>query len=202
VPPLPPKVFNPVPPARKTASGKTPAGKSVSATVPGTAGGSKGVQIKGDPGSPCLISYPSASVPLVGTVGGGCILSKTNMRAMVGGLVLGAGGIVALGGLAVLAAAGFKRSGALDKVAGGVGSVPGGQAAAAGLRSAGRARASRRASAAKTERAQMRQLGEPRENPNLRTGRGAVAETPAGTRRRKTERTGPVEPASREETGF
>src|SRR5215831_12333514 len=133
-----------------------------------------GVQIKGDPGSPCLISYPSASVPLVGTVGGGCIISKTNVRAWVGGLLIGAGAVIALGGVAVLAAAGFRHTkagqfviGAAEAVPGGaaVGALARGNASGAG-RAAGRSVTSRRKAAAANERRQMRQLGEPRENSN------------------------------------
>jgi hypothetical protein len=155
---------------------------------PGTPAAKGPVKIQGQPGSPCLISYPSASVPLVGTVGGGCLLSKTNVRAMVGGLLLGAGGILVLGAVAVLAAAGFRKSGAVDKVAGGVAFVPGvGPAAAAGIRSAARPE-QRHARRRKEEAAAERKLGEPRENTNLRTGRGAVRESAAGTRRRAAER--------------
>jgi hypothetical protein len=96
-------------------------------------------KVGSDPGSPCLISFPSAGLPLVGSVGGGCLLSKTNVRAMVGGLLIGAGGILFVGGVVVLAAAGFRRTGAVDKAAGGVGFVPGvGPVAAAGIRSAAR----------------------------------------------------------------
>jgi hypothetical protein len=116
-----------------------------------------GAQIQGQPGSPCLISYPSAGLPLVGTVGGGCIVSKTNVRAWVGGALLGAGAVLFFGGVVILAASGFRKTGALTKAA---------ELAAA-------------------EERQMRRLGEPRENKGLRTGRGAVRETPAETRRRR-----------------
>jgi hypothetical protein len=166
-------------------------------TTPGQAG--KGPKIQGDPGSPCLISYPSTSLPVVGTVGGGCIISKTNVRAWVGGLMIGLGGITALIGVGVLAAAGFKKSGAADKIAGVVSQVPGGAVYSSALRGSGsgvtRAVAQRRQAGAMEERRQMRQLGEPRENKGLRTGRGAVRETSAGTRERGRA-------ASREEAGF
>ena len=155
-----------------------------------------GPKIQGDPGSPCLISYPSASVPLVGTVGGGCVISKTNVRAMVGGLLIGAGAVITLGGVAVLAAAGFRHTKAGQFVMGAAEAVPGGAAVGAVLRGnaggAGRAtgqavRQGREARVA-SERRQMRQLGEPRENSGLRVGRGAVHETPAGTRERVSRR--------------
>jgi hypothetical protein len=167
----------------------------------GQDGGSKSgrgsAQIQGQPGSPCLISYPSAGLPLVGTVGGGCIVSKTNVRAWVGGALLGAGAVLFFGGVVILAASGFRKTGALTKAAEVAAVVPGGQVAAAGLRAAGSrgytsgaaatvgaARGQRRKRAAAEER-QMRRLGEPRENKGLRPGRGAVRETPAETRRRR-----------------
>ena|SRR5215813_5326639 len=174
-------------------------------------GGGQGVQVKGDTGSPCLVSFPRAGVPLVGSVGGGCLLSKTNVRAVVGGLLIGAGAVVVLGGAAVLAVAGFRKTPAAHFIAGAAEAVPGGAALGAvisggGARSVGRSvgrgvSSSRRAGAAEDARAE-RQLGEPRENASLRTGRGAVRETPAGTRRRKAETGATSRPAPRDETGF
>jgi len=129
-------------------------------------------------------------------VGGGCIISKTNVRAWVGGLLIGAGAVIALGGVAVLAAAGFRHTkagqfvmGAAEAVPGGaaVGALARGNASGAG-RAAGRSVTSRRKAAAANERRQMRQLGEPRENSSLRVGKGAVRESAAGTRRRARER--------------
>ena len=101
---------------------------------------------------------------------------------MVGGLLLGMGGLIFIGGVVVVVAAGFKKTGALDKVASGLAFVPGAAPAAAGLRSAGRPGSRRPRSDGQSR------LGEPRENPNLRLGRGAVRETPAATRRRRAER--------------
>lgn len=170
--------------------------KSAEAQVKGTGPGSgsveasvkargQGAQVQGDPGSPCLVSFPSAGLPLIGSVGGGCLLSKTNVRAMVGGLLVGAGGILFIGGVVILAAAGFRKTGAVDKAATGVAFVPGvGPAAAAGIRSAARPEERHRRRAAEDAKLE-RTLGEPRENRDLRTGRGAVRETPAGTRRRR-----------------
>ena len=150
-----------------------------------------GAQIAGTPTSPCLIAYPSTSLPVVGTVGGACLISKTNVRAMAGGLLLGMGGLIFVGGVVVLVAAGFKKTGALNKAAGAAAVIPGGQGVAAGLRAAGspgRTVARRRRESAASEERQRRQVGEPRENPSLRVGAGAVRETPAGTRRRRAER--------------
>jgi hypothetical protein len=88
--------------------------------------------VQGTPGSPCLISWPSASVPLVGSVGGGCILSKTNVRAMLGGLFIGAAAGIGIAGVIVLVGAGFRKSGAAGQVAKVAAFVPGGQGVAAG----------------------------------------------------------------------
>jgi len=161
--------------------------------------GTQGTVIQGaGPTSPCLISYPSASVPLVGTVGGGCLISKTNVRAWVGGLMLGSGAVMAGVGVILLVAAGFKRTGGLGKAAAVAGVIPGGQPVAAGLRAAqGRVssgqstRPTRRQRAATEEVRLQRAVGEPRENSSLREGRGAIRETSAGTRRRRAERDRP-----------
>lgn len=89
-------------------------------------------------GSACLIKFPSISLG-VANVGGGCIFSKTAARALIGG-----GVIVVLAlpltfvGIALLAAAGFQRSGLASKAADVAAVVPGGQAAAVGLRAASR----------------------------------------------------------------
>ncbi len=87
--------------------------------------------------SPCLISFPKSNLAVF-SVGGGCLLSKTNVRAMAGGLIFGASGFVVIAGAVILVAAGFKRSGALNRVATAASVVPGGQAVAKGLRTAGR----------------------------------------------------------------
>jgi len=152
-------------------------------------------QVQGNPSSPCLISWPSTSLPLVGSVGGGCIVSKTNVRAWVGGtlLVLSAlGGVLAAG---AVIAVGLKKSGALGKAADIASLVPGGgmvasgalRAAQGGTRGVSQHVTRRRSERAAGERKLERQAGEPRENRNLRTGKGAVRETPAGTRQRKRE---------------
>lgn len=177
--------------------------------VPGQTPKAGAPKIQGQPGSPCLVSFPSAGIPLVGSVGGGCLLSKTNVRAMVGGLLIGAGAVLTLGGVVVLAAAGFRKTGAASKIAGVAGVVPGGQLVGAGVRAAGgdypaAARGARRVrmDRAAGEERQRRQLGEPRENPDLRVGKGAVRETREGTRRRKAETGTRVRPAPAAETGF
>lgn len=92
-------------------------------------------------GSTCLIGF--GGVPGTswvndifgsgGNVGQFCILSKSEVRALLGGLIIAAGGLVAITGVLILAAYGLKRSGALDKAANVAAVVPGGQGVAAGL---------------------------------------------------------------------
>lgn len=67
----------------------------------------------------CLIGM---DIPLVGPV---CILTKGQARAIEGGLLLTAGGIVAAAGLIILSAYGLKATGALDSVASAASVVPG-----------------------------------------------------------------------------
>ena len=56
-----------------------------------------------------------------------CVVKKTTLRHLVGGLVMGAGGSVVLVGAVILAASAFQRSGAQRAVSNAVGMVPGGQ---------------------------------------------------------------------------
>jgi hypothetical protein len=151
--------------------------------------------VQSAPSSPCLISWPSTSLPLVGSVGGGCLISKTNVRAWVGGGLILLGALGAVPAVIILAAAGFRRSGLAGKAADVAGVFPGGQGYAAGLRAidqgSPRPLAAHRERQASQGRSRERALGQPRENPNLRTGRGALRETPAGARRRRTERETP-----------
>jgi hypothetical protein len=93
--------------------------------------------------SDCLIGIPNPahSIPVIGglfSTNLTCLFTKPEARALAGGVIMLASGVVALTGVLILAAYGLKRSGALDKVAkvAGVVPVPGAQAAAAGLRSA------------------------------------------------------------------
>jgi hypothetical protein len=58
-------------------------------------------------------------------VGGVCILTKGQARAILGAILIGAGGIVSAGGLIILAAYGLKSSGALEGVAKAAQVVPG-----------------------------------------------------------------------------
>lgn len=95
--------------------------------------------------SACLIAAPSfqLDVPVVGSIGpslgGMCLFSKTEARAVMGTLIITAGGLVLFVGTLWLAAWGVKRSGVADKAANAVGAVPGGKGVAAGIRTASRA---------------------------------------------------------------
>jgi len=68
----------------------------------------------------CVVPYPTLNL-VVTTVGGGCILSKSEARAVIGGLCLVAGGLIALPGLIILVAAGFRASGIGGAAAGAAG---------------------------------------------------------------------------------
>ena len=77
----------------------------------------------------CLLSIPSVDLKVT-SIGGGCIVSKSEGRAVIGALLLGSGGLIFGLGALVLVALGLKHSGA-GKVAGGA--LEAGGAAAAVL---------------------------------------------------------------------
>lgn len=87
----------------------------------------------------CLIKAPTFQVnlPVVGNVGPGvggfCILSKTEARAIMGFLVITAGSVVLLVGGVILATWGLQKSQAAGKAAEVAAVIPGGQPAAAAL---------------------------------------------------------------------
>lgn len=64
----------------------------------------------------CIIPYPTINV-VVTTVGGGCILTKSQGRAIIGGACLAVAGVVALAAAVILAAAAFEKTGAASAVA-------------------------------------------------------------------------------------
>lgn len=147
-----------------------------------------------DPAS-CLWGFPGISMPIVGNVGQFCIFKKSQARALIGGgLMVAAGLLFILPGLAfVAAAAGTKALGAagpvLEKTGAAVALVPGAEAAGVAIAGAGRAG---RASAEQTQRRRgqrdaqsERLLGEPRENPDMEVRGGTVRNTPQETRRRQ-----------------
>ena len=109
---------------------------------PGTAPPSGGGQVSATPsnlassGSPCLVALPTVNL-LVTSVNGACILTKTNVRAMVGGMILGASGILAIVGLSLLVVEGFQQSGAGEAGGRSLGAVGAGLAFVPGLEPAG-----------------------------------------------------------------
>jgi hypothetical protein len=78
----------------------------------GTGGGATLDSANPGGGTPCLILVP---------YGVGCVFTKANARAIIGGLCLAGGALLMLPGIIIIAAAGFRGSG-----------VPGAAAAAAG----------------------------------------------------------------------
>jgi len=68
----------------------------------------------------CLIGPPSVS-GLGITIGGGCWFSKSEARALIGGLTITAAGLIMIPGLIILVAAGFRASGAAGALAGAAG---------------------------------------------------------------------------------
>ena len=142
----------------------------------------------------CLISNPVGGGVLGFLTGApACLFSKSNARVFIGAGLLLAGGVITLAGLV---AAGHES----QKV--------GKEGAAKRLQ----ARQQRRG---KAEDKRQKQLGEPRENPDLEVGGGTVRESAAqrSARRRREQGAGrararraagssPGGPASREETGF
>jgi hypothetical protein len=116
-----------------------PGGKPVLPPAGGGGPGSSGSSTTSNADPTCAGSWPN-----LGPIGGGCMIHKATLRHVAGGLLMGAGGIIALPGVLVLVAFGLKTSGGLGKAADVAGAVPlpGAQAAAVGLRSAqGRASA-------------------------------------------------------------
>lgn len=87
-------------------NGTPPSSTGVPASTVTTAAVTVGAPVPG-----CMIAPPSFSV-LGFTIGGGCILAKSEARALIGGsLMSGAAGIMLIG-LVILTAAGFRASGA------------------------------------------------------------------------------------------
>lgn len=72
------------------------------------------------------------------TLPSACIISKTQVRAIIGGTLIGVGFLMALPGLVIVAVYGFKASGAARVVTQVVGITPVGRAASAGVQAAGR----------------------------------------------------------------
>lgn len=83
----------------------------------------------------CVIPYPTLNL-VVTTVGGGCLFSKSQARAVIGGLCIAAGALIAVPGLVILVAAGFRATGAaaaVNSAAGPLKRIPGYGAALAAV---------------------------------------------------------------------
>jgi hypothetical protein len=131
-------------------------------------GGGQQATLTADTSGTCLITLPAIKAPVVNITlaGGFCIFSKSNGRAIIGGLVL-VGGVLVMGtGLLLLAAYGLKAAGASKpagralEIGGAVAGVAGAPVAGAALATAGsRVRsqgASRAATGAATDRARRK----------------------------------------------
>jgi hypothetical protein len=110
-------------------------------SVPGS--GSAGATLTSATANPdCLWQFSGVGggIPVIGSAlssdSSFCILSKSEARAIVGGLMLAGSGVAALVGLIILAAAAFNRTGALSTAAQAASVVPGGNVVAAPLRRA------------------------------------------------------------------
>ena len=86
-------------------------------------------------GSACLITAPAIHAGPI-NFGGSCVFSKTEARAVMGVLIITAGGLIVGVGLIVLAAWGVQKTGGLNKAASVASVVPGGKPVATGLRAA------------------------------------------------------------------
>jgi len=129
--------------ANEPASSAVTSGSAIVAATTGTAGGA------------CLWNL---SLPVVGSF---CVLTKTEARAMIAGLILGMSGVVGIIGLGLIVVEGFASTGAgqaagktLERVGGGLALVPG--AEAAGVLVAGAGSAARRGGPRAPQRRQQR----------------------------------------------
>jgi hypothetical protein len=156
-----------------------------------------------------------------GNLGSGqiCLLSKSAFRGLIGASMIGGAGLfLMLPGVALLLAAATIRAApilgtALEGTGAAVALIPGAEpiglgiaGAGAATKHAGKGQAKKRSQSRAERRARAdarleRNLGEPRENTDLRVGRGAIRETDAGTRARRAASPG-VRPASAAEAGF
>ena len=64
-------------------------------------------------GSPCLIGVTGYLDVIFGNA---CMFTKTNARALIAGGMIVSGSVIVLAGVALLAAEGFRRSGAIAAV--------------------------------------------------------------------------------------
>jgi hypothetical protein len=114
-------------------SGSCIAGKVGNATNGGTPAGGAGTTGAGGAGpSGCAIHIPSFA-----GIGGGCLITNSNLKAIKGGLLVWAGGGVFAMGVLVLAAYGFQRSGAAKTASKALKVTPVGKVARAANRTTG-----------------------------------------------------------------
>lgn len=148
----------------------------------------------------CLISFGGQKlIPVVGPTVPQVCLTRGTVRAVIGGLVLVAGGAVMMTGTLVLVAFAFRATGALRGAANVAAAVPGGGGAAerlqdahgrvtrTGAQAASQRQAARRREAAETARQERRQAAETRRQ-------AAAARRAAQQPRGRHARTGPNAP--------
>lgn len=157
-------------PQTATASGGTGAAGS---------GGGSGSSSSGQADAACAFSIGGQHLGLVFGHGpslpSACLIRKTEVRALMGGVVIWAGGVIFLGGVVLLAAFAFRASGAARAVAGVASVVPGtGGVARAARTVAPAAAAAPEAAPPPARRAEPAR--EPAGGRKIRTGRGQVSE--------------------------
>lgn len=140
----------------------------------------------------CAVSWPvfvpAGKLPVIGTtitpqVGGSCMIHKATIRHMTGGVLLAAGGFVALPGLLILVAFTFRTSGAA-KMAAQV--LPGPYGTAAGVA----------AGTSPVPRITTRRTRKPAAAPKTPSRARQPASGPRGTPQGRHARTGPNAPAT------
>jgi hypothetical protein len=82
-------------------------GTTPDTNVPGSASAPASATTASYNSADCLFGFPGVNVPVVGDVGGFCILSRSNARAMLGAALMLAGGVAFIIGALVVAAGGF-----------------------------------------------------------------------------------------------
>jgi hypothetical protein len=115
--------------ATKAAAQAAVAAKKVN--TPGPVPGGEATSANGVTAA-CAWSFPAVSIPVVGQVPSFCLITKTEVRAFVAGLLMGAAGLIGLIGVSLLMVEGFQQSGAgsaagrsLETVGAGIAFVPG-----------------------------------------------------------------------------
>ena len=119
--------------------GPVPGGNAVLPPVTGAQLAAAETTSSGGPSSDpaaCILAFPNLNPLPIGGSTYQCLFGKSQARALIGGAVILAGGIVAGVGVLIIAATGLKRTGVLGKAADAAAVVPGGQVVAAGLHAA------------------------------------------------------------------